>query len=139
MAGQSNRDRGKEQFWRRTLRQWRRSGLSVRAYCAEHGLAEPSFYAWRRIVAERDQESARVRAKPAGGGVRREAPAGSDAPVFVPLLDELVKRLLSRRVRSKRGDLLLGRSTALGIGVPASTLQTWDIFLKNSGDHWVCR
>jgi transposase-like protein len=85
MAGQSNRDRGKEQFWRRTLRQWRRSGLSVRAYCAEHGLAEPSFYAWRRIVAERDQESARVRAKPAGGGVRREAPAGSDAPVFVPL------------------------------------------------------
>src|ERR1700733_6463413 len=62
MAGQSNRDRGKEQFWRRTFRQWRRSGLSVRAYCAEHGLAEPSFYAWRRIVAERDQESARVRA-----------------------------------------------------------------------------
>ena len=61
MAGRGKRDGGKERFWRRMLRQWRRSGLCVRAFCAEHGLAEPSFYAWRRIVAERDQESARVR------------------------------------------------------------------------------
>jgi hypothetical protein len=85
MAGRGNRDCGKERFWRRTLRQWRRSGLSVRAYCAEHGLAEPSFYAWRRIVAERDQESARVRAKPERDNARRAAPASDDAPVFVPL------------------------------------------------------
>jgi hypothetical protein len=77
MAKRGGRDHGKERFWRRTLRQWRRSGLSVRAFCAEHGLAEPSFYAWRRIVAERDQESARVRAKPERGS--------DDAPVFVPL------------------------------------------------------
>jgi hypothetical protein len=85
MAGQGSRDRGKEQVWRRTLRQWRRSGLSVRDYCAEHDLSEPSFYAWRRIIAERDQESARVRAKPEQGSVRRAVPAGEDAPVFVPL------------------------------------------------------
>ena len=85
MAGRSKRDCGKERFWRRTLRQWRRSGLSVRAFCAEHGLAEPSFYAWRRIVAQRDQESARVRAKPERGSLRRAVPANDDAPVFVPL------------------------------------------------------
>jgi transposase-like protein len=53
MAGLSKRDGGKERFWRRILRQWRRSGLSVRDFCAEHGLAEPSFYSWRRIVADR--------------------------------------------------------------------------------------
>ena len=64
MAGRRDRDFGKERFWRRTLRQWRRSGLSVRAFCAEHVLAEASFYAWRRIVAQRDQESAPVHAKP---------------------------------------------------------------------------
>jgi transposase-like protein len=75
MAGRGKRDGGKERFWRRMLRQWRRSGLSVREFCAEHGLAEPSFYAWRRIVAERDQESARV----------PTAPAGDDAPMFVPV------------------------------------------------------
>ena len=85
MAGRGKRDGGKERFWRRTLRQWRRSGLSVRAFCAEYGLAEPSFYAWRRIVAERDQESTRVRVKPERGSVRRAAPASEDTPVFVPL------------------------------------------------------
>ena len=36
------------------MRQWRCSGLSVRAFCAAQGLAEPSFYAWRRILALRD-------------------------------------------------------------------------------------
>ena len=44
----------KERFWRRMVRQWRKSGLSVRAFCAERGLSEPSFYAWRRTLAERD-------------------------------------------------------------------------------------
>ena len=85
MAGRGKRDGGKERFWRRTLRQWRRSGLSVRAFCGEHGLAEPSFYAWRRIVAERDQEASRVHAKPERSSVRHAAPASDDAPVFVPL------------------------------------------------------
>jgi|HubBroStandDraft_4_1064222.scaffolds.fasta_scaffold166442_3 hypothetical protein len=85
MAGRGKRDGGKERSWRRTFRQWRRSGLSVRAFCAEYGLAEPSFYAWRRIVAQRDQESAQVRAKPEQGSVHRAGPASDDAPVFVPL------------------------------------------------------
>ena len=50
MARRGERDGGKERFWRRMQQLWRRSGLSVRAFCAEHGLAEPSFYAWRRGV-----------------------------------------------------------------------------------------
>ena len=85
MAKRGGRDHGKERFWRRMVRRWRRSGLGVRAFCAEHGLAEPSFYAWRRIVAQRDQESARARAKPERDRLRREVPASDDAPVFVPL------------------------------------------------------
>jgi transposase len=47
------RDPRKEQFWRDHLRRWQASGLSVRAYCARHHLAEPSFYAWRRTLAQR--------------------------------------------------------------------------------------
>jgi transposase len=78
MAGRGKRDGGKERFWRRTLRQWRRSGLSVRAFCAEHGLAEASLYAWRRIIAQRDWEDSRV---PDG-----HSDAAVDVtPVFVPL------------------------------------------------------
>ena len=44
----------KEQWWRRQVRQWRSSGLSVRAFCAAQGFSEPSFYAWRRTLAQRD-------------------------------------------------------------------------------------
>jgi transposase len=48
------RDPSKERFWRTMVQQWRRSGLSVRAFCYHHGLAQPSFYAWRRTLAQRD-------------------------------------------------------------------------------------
>jgi transposase-like protein len=52
------RDRGKEQEWRRRVGDWRRSGLGVSAFCRRHGLALNSFYAWRRILAQRDAEQA---------------------------------------------------------------------------------
>jgi hypothetical protein len=84
MAGRSKRDCSKERFWRRILRQWRRSGLSVRDFCAEHEVTEPSFYAWRRIVAERDHDAARVRAESERDSTPHAA-VGDDAPVFVPL------------------------------------------------------
>lgn len=48
------RDSEKEQFWRRMVQRWRSSGLSVRAFCQNHGLSEPSFYSWRRVLAQRD-------------------------------------------------------------------------------------
>ena len=54
MSTPNHRSSGKDPFWRRMVRQWRRSGLSVRAFCEEHGLAEPTFYAWRRTLAQRD-------------------------------------------------------------------------------------
>jgi len=86
MAGRGKRDHGKERFWRRMLRLWRRSGLSVRAFCGEHDLTEPSLYAWRRIIAERDRESTPVRA---GHNVRSRKSASEvaadDTPAFVPL------------------------------------------------------
>ena len=56
MSNQPARDRAKEWRWRRLLRQWRRSGLTGRAFCAVERLSEPSFYAWKREIARRDQE-----------------------------------------------------------------------------------
>jgi len=41
------RDAGKERFWQNNIGQQRRSGLSIREFCRQHGLTEPSFYAWR--------------------------------------------------------------------------------------------
>ena len=54
MSTTSQRRSSQEQFWRAMLRRWHSSGLSVRAFCEEHGLAVPSFYAWRRTLAQRD-------------------------------------------------------------------------------------
>ena len=68
MSNPKQRDPRKEQFWRRTVEQWRRSGLSIRDFCRRHQLSEPNFYAWRRTLDERD----------------RQQPA-DEAPRFVPL------------------------------------------------------
>ena len=76
MARRGERDRGKERLWRRMVRQWRRSGRTVCDFCAEHGLAESSFYAWRRAISERDRQVAQQ----AGSDGQTE-----DSPAFVPL------------------------------------------------------
>jgi transposase len=54
MSTNKERSSSKERFWHRMVRQWRTSGLSVRAFCVEQGLSEPSFYSWRRTLAERE-------------------------------------------------------------------------------------
>jgi transposase len=49
------RDERKEQQWRRWLGAWRASGLSAAAFCARHALAQPSFYARRRTLQQRQR------------------------------------------------------------------------------------
>lgn len=50
----TKRSMEREKFWRETLARFRTSGQSVRAFCLARGIGEQSFYAWRRILAERD-------------------------------------------------------------------------------------
>jgi hypothetical protein len=45
----------REQDWRRVLDRWKRSGLTVRAFCRAEGVNEPMFYWWRRELRRRDQ------------------------------------------------------------------------------------
>ena len=54
MAHGRPRDSRKEQHWRRCLHLWQRSGLTVREFCDRHHLTPPSFYAWRRLLQQRD-------------------------------------------------------------------------------------
>ncbi len=54
MAQGRPRDSRKEQQWRRRIEQWQQSGLSVQAFCRLHELAPASFYAWRRLIGQRD-------------------------------------------------------------------------------------
>jgi hypothetical protein len=66
-------DRAKEAWWRRALERFPRSGLSIRAFCAQQGITEHSFYRWRRVLAERDGQ---------GSG------AEPTLPLFVPVTVE---------------------------------------------------
>src|SRR6476660_8384855 len=82
----ARRDPSKERFWRRLLRLWRRSGRTIRDFCAEHEVSQPSFFAWRRVIAERDQQRRRRRqfnADADGDGDPRAQSNGQAS--FVPL------------------------------------------------------
>src|SRR5262245_8209189 len=50
------RDERKERLGRRWIDQWRASGLSIRAFCALHGLSTASFYNWRSVLHRRAAE-----------------------------------------------------------------------------------
>jgi hypothetical protein len=56
MAPGRAKDERKEQRWRRWIKQWRASGLSVQAFCARHDLAPARFYHWRRVLERRKAE-----------------------------------------------------------------------------------
>ena len=102
----ATRDLDRESYWRTVLACWRRSGLSVRAFCRAEGLCEPTFYLWRRkldrnqpkppaflpvqIVSERDEPPMirGIEIVLANGRCLRVQP-GFDPTTLVTLLDLL--------------------------------------------------
>jgi transposase len=46
-------DASKQQRWLDLMRRWQQSRLTVCAFCARHGLAQASFYLWRRVLRDR--------------------------------------------------------------------------------------
>jgi len=53
----AHRDLGKEEFWRGVVERWRRSGLSVAAFCRREDLAACSLHWWRQELKRRDSEN----------------------------------------------------------------------------------
>jgi hypothetical protein len=56
---------GKAAVWRERLRRFSRSGLTVAQFCEEEGVSEPSFYQWRKRLAEPSAEVLHRQARPA--------------------------------------------------------------------------
>jgi transposase-like protein len=54
-------DAGREAFWRRLVAGQPTSGRSIRDWCIQHGVSEPSFYAWRKELARRNAAAPRER------------------------------------------------------------------------------
>ena len=80
------RDPVREQQWRERVANWQASGLTIRAFCSQHGLSETTFQHWRRELRERDAKAAaatlpsRLPSSP-----RSSASSRPSVPTFVPL------------------------------------------------------
>ena len=85
MSTNNQRSSSKEQFWRTIVQQWRASGLSARAFCARRRLSEPSFYAWRRTLQQRD--TAQVRFVPVQIVSQQTAPTADDTSAAANALE----------------------------------------------------
>ena len=94
------RDAAKERFWRRVIDGFDPARSTVRAWCEQHGVSEPAFYAWRRELAARDA----VRLLPIEitppsepATVTIEMPGGLRLSVPIERLGEVLDVLAARR------------------------------------------
>lgn len=55
IAAQQKSSLERESYWRQNTEAYVASGLTVRAYCRKHALAESAFYYWRARLAKQDQ------------------------------------------------------------------------------------
>lgn len=80
-----SRSEQREQFWRRVVAGQPRSGLSVLAWCGEHGVSAPSFYVWRQRLAKRAAERQVGRSQLLPVEIVRSAADPSVAPLEIEL------------------------------------------------------
>lgn len=95
------RDAVKERFWREKLARYSSSGLSVRQFCLQESLREPTFYAWRRELARRGEQSS----------------DSSVTPAFVPVV---VRDIASNVSNSESHSLVLELSHGRRLNMPMS-------------------
>jgi hypothetical protein len=95
----------RSEYWRDVIKKQARSGQPVRAFCAERGLTEQSFYMWKKRLAPKAPVSfALVTAEGSGGkqsvpmelelgcGQRLRIPCGVDAATLRTVLSVLRER-----------------------------------------------
>ena len=99
MAPGRARDERKERQWRSWICRWRGSGLTMRAFCARHGLATASFYNWRRALERRVAEE----------------------PAFVPV--QVVADAVPAHATGLEVVLADGRAVRIAPGFDAATLR----------------
>ena len=127
MAQRGKRSQQKWDAWRQLVQQWRRSGLTIRAFCERHGLSEPSFYSWRRrIEAEADGDSAaadqRARSDRACHG--RSEPLGESEAGFAEVrITEAPEASAAADAQAIELTLRTGERLRIGRDVDAAQIQ----------------
>lgn len=120
------RDAAKESRWREQVQAQAQSGLSVRAYCRQQQLSEPSFYAWRKELARRDQERQALEHQPSAPTPAR-APsvrvARATRPTFTEVILSSSAAVSSAAVSPIEIILTAGQRIVVAPGFDAPTLQ----------------
>lgn len=124
MAKPEWRDLEKERLWRIRMQAWRESGLDGRAFCRREELSLPSFYAWRRELAQRDREAVAA----AGGAVDAGSPSGDGSIASAQSPGAESSRRLRRRTKPAMRFVSLavepgsGAASAVEIVLPGGVL-----------------
>jgi hypothetical protein len=93
--------RGKAQEWQRRLRRFQKSRQSVAAFCSQEGVSPPSFYLWKKRLAQRAQPASSAVESPPGFrplrllpsvGISVQLPGGTQ--LVVPTTDAESLRLV---------------------------------------------
>lgn len=71
-----SRRRDRELHWRGVVQRQATSGLNVAAFCRQESISAPSFYLWRRKLAQRDATAER------SAGAASRSGAGSIGPLL---------------------------------------------------------
>jgi transposase-like protein len=98
----SQRDVAKEAYWRKVLKQFSASGLSVREFCKREQLTESAFYAWRRTIGERDDN-----AQPAFVPAVVTKEAASESSIAIELAGGCVLRFSGAHATEQLANLIL--------------------------------
>jgi transposase-like protein len=93
----------RESRWRRVVAKQARSGMSIRAYCAKHGVKDPAFYWWRAELARRDAARSAAAFVPV---VVKPATAVSAEGMIIELRGGRALRLPASLTMEKIGELV---------------------------------
>ena len=47
----------KARYWREKISDQQQSGMSIKEFCHRHSISQPSFYAWKRKLKQRESQS----------------------------------------------------------------------------------
>lgn len=101
------RDPDLEREWRERVARWATSGLSIRAFCRQHGLIETAFYYWKRELRARDEAAVAAPVIASTKSPARKKPlAKKSSPVFVPVT-VMAAATVSVEVRCPSGHVVL--------------------------------
>jgi transposase len=101
------RDAVRERHWRQLIARWGRSGQTIRDFCWQQQISEPSFYLWRRTLAERDRRTAAASPRTRD----RDSRQAASEPTFVP-----VRVLADSAAAADRIEVVLCNGRTLRVG-----------------------